>query len=326
MRSAAARESMAAARRARSAAAAGVAAPTVKKAAPAVKEAASPSAAHPPSSGLTVDASALRPVREPARPTAPRALTASTALPRVRVPSPLAQRPAAARAAASPSRAGNGAPAEPARQQAEPARQQAEPARRQRQAPPLRAARASYHVPSWGLDSVPGVSAVAAAASAPTAAPRHVAAASTSHLNTPKATAKPQAEIPKPAPSSKPPPAAQTRPTRRLLSMLVSQLPQHVAPSRLLSEFPTAISAEATYDTKTGTRTAVVLAFERDTPPSTRTSKTLGCVLQPIVTAPIGTETSRTLKWHRKDGAVHQQPVDTKGHVASSSRAEELHP
>ena len=324
MRSAAARESMAAARRARSAAAAGVAAPTVKKATPAVKEAASPSAAHPPSSGLTVDASALRPVREPARPTAPRALTASTALPRV--PSPLAQRPAAARAAAPPSRAGNGAPAEPARQQAEPARQQAEPARRQRQAPPLRAARASYHVPSWGLDSVPGVSAVAAAASAPTAAPRHVAAASTSHLNTPKATAKPQAENPKPTPSSKPPPAAQTRPTRRLLSMLVSQLPQHVAPSRLLSEFPTAISAEATYDTKTGTRTAVVLAFERDTPPSTRTSKTLGCVLQPIVTAPIGTETSRTLKWHRKDGAVHQQPVDTKGHVASSSRAEELHP
>ena len=104
------------------------------------------------------------------------------------------------------------------------------------------------------------------------------------------------------------------------LTMLVHGLPQHIAPSRLLSEFPTALTAEATYDATSGVRTSIVLTFESRQPPANRKSAALGCVLQPVVTPPIGKPQSRVVSWYRKDGAVRQRRVESDGKVILTHR------
>ena len=91
--------------------------------------------------------------------------------------------------------------------------------------------------------------------------------------------------------------------------MLVKDLPAHIAPSHLLNDYPTALTAEATYETKTGTRKSVLVTFPSGQPPETRHSNHLGCTLQPIVNAPIGGVGSKVVIWYRKDGHVRQRSV-----------------
>jgi len=102
------------------------------------------------------------------------------------------------------------------------------------------------------------------------------------------------------------------RPPKRAHAMkyVVGNLPQNVAPARLLGEFPTALTAEASYDVATSKRTTLVLTFPPGQPPASRTSRALGCVLQPVVTPPIGGTATRLVLWYRKDGAVKQREFE----------------
>ena len=89
--------------------------------------------------------------------------------------------------------------------------------------------------------------------------------------------------------------------------MLVSKLAAHVSPARLLADFPTALTAEAHFDAASNARLAVVLTFPHGQPPAMRSSKALGCVLQPVVNPPEGAGATRKVVWHRKDGKVRQR-------------------
>lgn len=103
-----------------------------------------------------------------------------------------------------------------------------------------------------------------------------------------------------------PPSRALASPSSRALRILyiVSNLAPHVAPSRLLQEFPTAVSAEATYELGSGDRSWVVLAFEAGRLPSKRASKALGCVLKPAVSRPRGGNGASVVKWYRDSAGV----------------------
>jgi len=91
---------------------------------------------------------------------------------------------------------------------------------------------------------------------------------------------------------SKPPP-------RKLMRMVVSSLPEHVPPTRLLLEFPQALQVEALYHKASRDRTSVVLTFDANSPPDTRTSSSLGASLHTVVHAPeASTEYSRSV-WKR---------------------------
>jgi hypothetical protein len=92
------------------------------------------------------------------------------------------------------------------------------------------------------------------------------------------------------------------------LTMLVRDLAQHVSPMRLLDEFPTALSVEALYERRTGTRQAVVLSFDSRRPPTGRTSQALGCLLQPVVTPPKVSEATKRVVWKRTP-ATTQPPT-----------------
>ena len=96
------------------------------------------------------------------------------------------------------------------------------------------------------------------------------------------------------------------KPKKRPLTMIVKSLAQHISPSRMLVEFPTAITAEAHFDTRTNERTALVLTFDAAHPPASRESTHFGCKLQPVVTPPEGAESTRRVVWYRKDGTVRQ--------------------
>ena len=114
-------------------------------------------------------------------------------------------------------------------------------------------------------------------------------------------------------PTEAPPPSRVQQTTRRVkaarraLTMVVGKLPQHVSPARLLSEFGTALTAEAHYDAKTNQRMAVVLTFPPGKPPARRSSSSLGCVLQPVVNPPEGAASSTKVVWYREDGHVRQR-------------------
>ena len=92
------------------------------------------------------------------------------------------------------------------------------------------------------------------------------------------------------------------------LTMLVRDLAQHISPMRLLDEFPTALSVEALYERRTGTRQAVVLSFDSRRPPTGRTSQALGCLLQPVVTPPKVSEATKRVVWKRTP-ATTQPPT-----------------
>ena len=105
-------------------------------------------------------------------------------------------------------------------------------------------------------------------------------------------------------PAAEKSPAA--KPKKRPLTMIVKSLAQHISPSRMLVEFPTAFTAEAHFDTRTNERTALVLTFDAAHPPASRESTHFGCKLQPVVTPPEGAESTRRVVWYRKDGTVRQ--------------------
>jgi len=89
---------------------------------------------------------------------------------------------------------------------------------------------------------------------------------------------------------------------------IVSDLAPNVAPSRLLHEFPTAVSAEATYEPRSGERSWVVLTFEAGRLPSKRESRALNCMLRPTVSRPLGGNGARVIKWYRdSDGVLRKR-------------------
>jgi len=88
------------------------------------------------------------------------------------------------------------------------------------------------------------------------------------------------------------------------LTMLVRSLAQHISPMRLLDEFPTALSAEALYERRTGAREAVTLTFDAKRPPASRESQSLHCSLQPVVTPPMVSEATKRVVWKRTPPAA----------------------
>ena len=109
-------------------------------------------------------------------------------------------------------------------------------------------------------------------------------------------------------PSSAAPTVVDNRRPLVPLTMLVRDLAQHISPMRLLDEFPTALSVEALYERRTGTRQAVVLSFDSRRPPTGRTSQALGCLLQPVVTPPKVSEATKRVVWKRTP-ATTQPPT-----------------
>ena len=129
---------------------------------------------------------------------------------------------------------------------------------------------ASYHVTSWGLEGLPGISFSSGAR--PTKGPMAQRPLAAKFAKPPKANSAAGGHGAKPSRST----AGKSLRQPPGLTMLVHGLPQHIAPSRLLSEFPTALTAEATYDATSGVRTSIVLTFESRQPPANRKSAALG--------------------------------------------------
>ena len=69
-------------------------------------------------------------------------------------------------------------------------------------------------------------------------------------------------------------------------------------------------SQEAHYDAKTNARIAVVLTFAPGQAPAKRASERFtGCVLQPVVTPPVGAGPMRRVVWYRIDGHVRKVQI-----------------
>ena len=117
------------------------------------------------------------------------------------------------------------------------------------------------------------------------------------------------------------------KPARPPLTFVVSKLPQHVSPSRLLAEFPTALAVEAQFSRKSGERTALILTFPSEWPPPSRSSAALGCVLQAVVSPPIALDaTTRRVLWRRESNGAARPDTERAAAIPAAVRGDSMMP